>query len=83
MESATLTQLGQKIRASREAAGYSQEGLAAAAGLSRAYFGRLERGRENLSVLTLEKVAAVLDLPLSAFFEGIPPPQAPAEQGDG
>lgn len=83
MESATLTQLGQKIRAAREAAGYSQEGLAAAAGLSRAYFGRVERGRENLSVLTLEKVAAVLGLPLSSFFEGIQPPQAPAEQGDG
>ena len=83
MERATLTQLGQKIRAAREAAGYSQEGLAAAAGLSRAYFGRLERGQENLSVLTLEKVAAVLGLPLSAFFEGIPPPQALAEQGDG
>lgn len=83
MESATLTQLGQKIRAAREAAGYSQEGLAAAAGLSRAYFGRVERGRENLSVLTLEKVAAVLGRPLSSFFEGIPVPSALAEQSNG
>lgn len=83
MESPTLVQLGQRIRSLREAAGYSQEGLAAAAGLSRAYFGRVERGRENLSVLTLEKVASVLQLPLSAFFEVAAAPSGGSGDADG
>ena len=47
---------------------YSQEGLAEAAKLERAYVGKIERGEANVSVRTAFKLARSLDLTLSAIF---------------
>lgn len=53
-------QLGQKIKELRLKAGYSQEELAARAGLHRTYMSDIERGERNVSVENIEKIAKAL-----------------------
>jgi transcriptional regulator with XRE-family HTH domain len=50
------------VRTERLRAKLTQESLAESAGLERAYIGRLERGLNNPTVLTLERVARALHL---------------------
>lgn len=53
-------QLGQKIKELRLKAGYSQEELAARAGLHRTYMSDIERGERNVSVENIQKIAKAL-----------------------
>jgi transcriptional regulator with XRE-family HTH domain len=46
----------------------SQEGFGLLAGCEPSYIGRIERGRENTTVETLEMLADALDIQLSEFF---------------
>jgi len=55
-----LKQFGRGLRRLRERKGLSQEALAFQAGLHRNSVGALERGEQNVSLLTLEKIARVL-----------------------
>jgi transcriptional regulator with XRE-family HTH domain len=55
-----LVTLGKAIRELREAKGISQEKLALAAEVDRAYMGRVERGDNNVAILTLAKIARAL-----------------------
>ena len=48
------------MRQTRKEQGLSQEALALNADINRTYMGGLERGEENISLLTLMKIAAVL-----------------------
>jgi transcriptional regulator with XRE-family HTH domain len=57
-----LTSLGEAIRNARKAQGISQEKLALAAGVDRSYMGRVERGDNNVAILTLLKIAQALGL---------------------
>lgn len=54
--------VGEKVRAAREAAGLSQRELAARMGTSQAAVARLEAGGVGATLTTLQKVAAALDL---------------------
>ena len=56
-----LAAVGRRIRALREAKGWSQEKLAFESGLHRTYIGGVERGERNVSVLNLRRIAVVLD----------------------
>jgi DNA-binding XRE family transcriptional regulator len=67
-----LRRLGRAIRAARKKRGYSQEGLARAAGVSRNFVGSLETGRHCADVVRLRLVAVALDLPLSDLFADVP-----------
>ena len=52
--------IGRVIRRHREAAGMSQETLAAEAGLHRTYISLVERGHRNISVDALSQIAEAL-----------------------
>lgn len=56
-----MADIAQQIRDARTARGWSQEDLAAQAGLSRPSIARIERG-DDVSTATLSKVAVVLGL---------------------
>lgn len=50
----------------------SQDDLAFAAGIERAYLGYLERGAKNPTVATLEKIARALNRDISEMFAFLP-----------
>jgi transcriptional regulator with XRE-family HTH domain len=56
----TVDKLAKRIKALREQRGLSQETLAAKAGVSRGYLARLELGRHDPTVGTVEKLAKAL-----------------------
>jgi len=60
--------VGRRIRTLREAAGISQEELAARADLHRNYVGSVERGERDIGVVALQRIAAALGLSLAEFF---------------
>jgi transcriptional regulator with XRE-family HTH domain len=58
-------QLGQRIRSLRLKKNRTQEQISELAGLSSKYFSELERGNETISMKNLNKIAAVLEVPLA------------------
>ena len=60
--------LGRAIRSKREERGFSQEVLALESEVNRTYMGCLERGEENVSLLTLGKICKVLDVKISELL---------------
>jgi len=62
---ALLAEFGRRVRAKREAAGFSQEELGARAGLHRTYIGGVERGERNISLLAVEQIARALRCSMS------------------
>ena len=57
-----LIKIGKRIRELRETAGFSQEDFAAQAQLGRTYYGRVERGEQNISVQNLIHIAFALKI---------------------
>lgn len=57
--------LGKKVQRFRKKTGLSQEAVAFKVGISRAYMGYIEQGRNAPSLEVLEKVAKVLKVKLS------------------
>ncbi|RYG57471.1 MAG: XRE family transcriptional regulator [Alphaproteobacteria bacterium] len=71
--------VGQNLKRVRVAQAVSQEQLAFDAGVDRSYLGGIERGEENPSVDTLEKIARILGIELLEFF--LPVDGAGQQQG--
>jgi transcriptional regulator with XRE-family HTH domain len=67
-EEALAKEFGALTRRLRLEMAYSQEGLAEAAKLERAYVGKIERGETNVSVRTAFKLAKALETTLSRMF---------------
>jgi transcriptional regulator with XRE-family HTH domain len=63
-----LLQLGKAIRRFREERGYSQDKFAYEVNLGRSYYGSLERGEINPSILTLIKITRALDIELGVVM---------------
>lgn len=66
-----LEAVGRQIRKLREQRDLSQEDFAAKAGLDRAYYGAVERGKRNVSARNLIKIAAALSVEVGALFPPI------------
>jgi transcriptional regulator with XRE-family HTH domain len=66
--------LGERVRARRAQLGLSQEGLADVAGLHWTFVGQVERGRRNLSLHNLLKLAVALDIDPGKLVRGLTPP---------
>jgi transcriptional regulator with XRE-family HTH domain len=63
-----LTAVGDAIRRSRLANGVSQEQLALMAEVDRSYVGRVERGDNNVALLTLTRIATALGTSVSQLL---------------
>lgn len=70
------TIIGWNLRRLRVERGLSQERLALAAGIDRAYVGQVERGSENVTITTLEAMAVALSVPVASLLIE-PDPDAP------
>lgn len=64
--------LGNEIRKIRKSRGYSQEKFAEICGISRAYYGRIERGEYNFTVAMCQRIANGLGCHISDLFLNIP-----------
>jgi transcriptional regulator with XRE-family HTH domain len=60
---------GTVVRRFREAAGLSQEGLAARAEIHRTYIGGIERGERNPTLLMIHRLARALGIKASQLVE--------------
>jgi transcriptional regulator with XRE-family HTH domain len=67
-------QFGERIRARRHELGHSQERLADISGLHWSFIGQVERGRRNVSLHNILKLAAALNVDPGTLVEGLPPP---------
>ena len=63
---------GAAVRLLREAQAWSQEQLAEHAGLNRSYIGEIERGRVTASIITVDKLARALDVPMAELLQPLP-----------
>jgi transcriptional regulator with XRE-family HTH domain len=75
MEGDLQRAVGLNLRAYREGKGLSQEAFADELGVHRTYMGGIERGERNLTLRSLERIAARIDLDPLALLE--PPERAP------
>lgn len=67
-------QVGRRIRELRKAKGLSLTQLAERADLNDKHLGMVERGDENLTLKSIRKIAAALEVPITELF--------PADQDD-
>ncbi|AYG61145.1 helix-turn-helix domain-containing protein [Rhizobium jaguaris] len=67
---------GWNLRKARIAKGLTQEALALEADVDRAYLGRIERGKENVTINVIEMLSRKLDAPLDKLFQ-VPPKDEP------
>lgn len=64
--------LGNIIRKYREERNLSQENFANLCEISRAYYGRIERGEHSITIETCKKIADALEIPLYYLFIDLP-----------
>ncbi|MGH2852705.1 MAG: helix-turn-helix domain-containing protein [Solirubrobacteraceae bacterium] len=62
MEGDLQLAVGHNLRAYREAQGLSQEAFADVLGVHRTYMGGIERGERNLTLKSLERLAARIEI---------------------
>lgn len=67
--------VGRCMRAIREARGFSIRALAEKSGLAVNTLSLIENGKSSPSVSTLQRLAATLEVPITAFFETSSPPE--------
>lgn len=63
---------GQNLCRIRKARGYSQDSMAAGCGISRAHYGRIERGEHAATIDTCYLIATFLQIDVSLLFDDLP-----------
>ena len=71
LERQIMIRFGVSVRCRREEAGLSQEKLAELANVHRTYISGIERGRQNISLLTMIKLAKSLSVGLKELLSGV------------
>ena len=69
MNTKILERLGARLKFIRKEKGFTQEVLAEKVKIHPTYVGKLESGKNNLSVLMLYKISRALNVKLSEVFE--------------
>lgn len=69
IENNTLKKIGKRIQELRELQNLSQQDLAAKINYDKSNMSRLEAGRTNMTVTTLEKVSKALNVELVELFK--------------
>jgi ribosome-binding protein aMBF1 (putative translation factor) len=64
--------VGRNLLARRQAQGLSQEDFADAIGVHRSYLGDVERGKRNISLRRLERIAIELDIDARSLLDESP-----------
>lgn len=64
--------IGDIIRKYREGRNLSQETFSELCGISRAYYGRIERGEHSLTVEKCQQIADALNIRIADLFEELP-----------
>lgn len=72
MKTAVLEEFGSRIREKRKAYGWTQEELAAKAGIDRSYIGGVERGERNLTFTILCEICSALGCDVATLTKGLP-----------
>ncbi len=62
---------GARVRQLRRARRWTQERLSAETGLHRTFISRLERGEQNITLVSVARVAVAYGVSLSALFEHV------------
>lgn len=60
---------GEHLKAFRKKNGLSQEDLAFKSTIHRTYISEVERGRRNISIVNISKIAKALNLSIKEFFD--------------
>ena len=68
MDKIILIKFGERVRNLRKLSNISIEELAFRCDLNRNYLCYVERGRRNLSLIAINKIAKGLDVPIDALF---------------
>ena len=63
--------LGERVRARRQERGWSLEGLAHRAELDWSYLGQIERGRRNLTLVSIVRIADALEVDPAELVGGM------------
>ena len=75
-----LPLFGKRLAELRKKLGWSQEGLANESGIARSYLGEVERGKRNIALINICKLANTLGVAPSALLEfGEPAAKSAAE----
>jgi len=72
MNTDVLNVLGLRIRVKRKELGWTQEELAANAGIDRSYIGGVERGERNLTFTVLCQICRALSCDVATLTIGMP-----------
>ena len=64
-------QLGRRIKEKRTELGLSQEKFALSIGMDRTYLASVEKGKRNISIINIEKIAKGLNISLSELFQDL------------
>ncbi len=70
-EMVTSSELGQKIKQLRQAAGLSQERLAEMVGVTFQQIQKYENGQTTLNIVKLQQIANALNHPAKEFFQDV------------
>ena len=63
--------LGERIRQLRNKHGVRQEKFALQIGMDRTYFASVERGKRNISLLNIKKIADGFNISIAELFENM------------